>query len=91
MIPTLIVVGLLVGVRSLIDLLPEDEMDWPSGAAVADTIGSWVGWMDPVLPLSEFAATMAPLLTIIVPTIITARATMWFYFMTPAIGGSSGD
>lgn len=90
------VVDLMLGalfslLEGIVGLFPTDSIDWPAGDAIAGTVGKYLGPLDPILPLSEIAATLPPLLTIVIPTIITARVTLWLYFMTPAIGGSGGD
>lgn len=72
-------------VEFVIDAFPDDDFVWPSGAGLAAALATAAGPADSVVPVSEIAATLEPTLQIIAPVIVTARLSLWLYFLTPVI------
>lgn len=71
--------------RGLIELFPNDEIDWPDGAAMAAFVGEYAGPLETIFPISELALTLEPTVEIVLPIVATARITLWFYFLTPFV------
>lgn len=87
MIVELIVTGLLDIIGGLLELVPDGGN--PFGAVTedyAEGLGSAVGGLDGLLPISEMLTAVGWVLTTYVPVVVTYNVSRWVYTHLPVIG-----
>lgn len=82
------VLALLIG---LVDaLVPAFELPYEAEILeAADWMGSQVGFLEPVLPISAMAAAFAWIVTTYLPVYFTYTAVRWAYAHIPILGGGA--
>lgn len=85
MITKAVLTAVLDTLSWLLGLLPESDIEWPTGEAIAEWIGPQFGPLDSVVPLSEFFGIAWYTLTAVVPVLLIIKTTVWLWFMLPII------